>query len=815
VSPALPAGYDPQAAAVLAQLAALATQDPATLFLPDGWVMLKSFRGTAPTSPRAQGFYAKGPLNGTTTVVIAMGLGWPKYLDWYFGQAWTRSFPPDWLVADPNLPVTAKLDDVTTAIYGDVRVGMWANLGQAAGLPLVVTGMGMGGPLAQLAALDLLPGHKGPGGAQAPGQPTPCYAFSTAPLATPDFAAYYAGKVTCYTAWAGSPSLPVDFWPTEPGAAAGYAPLGQAVNLSDALIPPAGDDPWVERDGDFYVAALGGTPEPPPVRPAQIPSPPQGFDRTLAWTLARLCAVVYGRRQHPATGGGTLPAGYSVAGDLTSNGVVWGTLFTSDSAVVAAFRGPASWAEFNGVQAASLATEAAFLERGQTVTVGGGVLGLYTGPTAAGSSTTLQATLSAQLQSLRTGQRQVYLTGHDVGGALANLAAADLALNVKAVPVAAVYTFGASPGGNYSFTQIAPTAHSYQVARPGDFAPKLVLDGSYFPLDQAVRLIGTPAGDTVTQHSLTSYVALLNPFGGSVAGLSAAEETHFADAMVALALTPDDVLDTLPPLDGGTAARKAYAPHASEAAQLASVDAGAPRAEDTAAAMGRTGVPPSAYAVRSVDVSADTPLVLRAPEGGSLRVAFGQMTASPGAAVHVEGRVDLHLARLAATGDMTLSFVGVAGPPGAPGGNGPSAAPGMAGGTGGTGARGQDGLPGMRGNISLGTVSGQVRVLLAGGRGGDGGPGGAGGAGINAPGGPGGAGGDGGDGADGADVTVFVDCLLPGATIEPDLSRAAGGAGGRGGPGGPGSPTGPDGPPGRRGKEGAPGILTLRTTQQS
>jgi Lipase (class 3) len=733
---AYPPGFNAGTAAVVARLAQLATLDTLdrdTLFLPRGWQLLQTIQGGGSDRvPTAQGFYAHGTLDGKSTVVLAIGLTWTRYLNANPAPARMGSAPPAWLPS--GAPPAARLDDVTNGIYEDLRADLWDKLGRVGGGPLVVTGVGLGAPLAQLAALDLLPGRRGPNDALAPATDTTCYAFSAAPMTSPDFAGWYGKQVNCWNVWAAGPGKIVDFWPTEPPSGPDYARLGVPVDLGVQFA--LNDDPWVERDGDFYVEALGGAPERPPAGTGSFSAVPPGFDQTLAFALAQLCAVPHGRRQHGDANQVSPPPGFVPAGNLACNDVVWGTLFTSDTAVVAAFRGPVTWAEFNAVQVGPQAP-VDFPVTDPAVRVAAGLWTLYT----AGGGASIRTALAQQLPVLSKGRGKVYLAGHDAGGALANLAAADLA-NSKAVAVNAVYTFGAPPAGNYRFTRIVPAGTSYQVARPGDFAPRLFQGGwyvqpaagpsptalkdGYEPDLTRVRLDGTPKDDTLAQHALTGYEALLNPFEPSVGALRAGAGTFFANYALDAGVAPGNVLDKLPPLDAPARGAPAGAGQPSGAR----ADAAAAAAGAAAAGAGQRGAAPAgakALAVSAVHVQAGQPLVLRAPDGGTLRLVVGQLSVDDGGEVRVEGSAQLHVAQLDAAGKATLSFAGAPGAPPAP-----AAA----------GAAREDGTVGPDRTLQVGFLSGRVRVLRAEGQGGG--------------------------------VAVHVGSLLPGASIEPEPAAETG-----------------------------------------
>lgn len=116
---------------------------------------------------------------------------------------------------------------------------------------------------------------------------------------------------------------------------------------------------------------------------------------------------------------------------------------------------------------------------------------------------------------LATAAPTVRIAGHSLGGALATLFAAELAVQAPfARPAAAVYTFGSPRTGDKAFAAAydASVPTSYRVVNPHDLVPSLPVElAGYAHVDQLVSLpvpAGTPHGLLVS-HSIDTYAELL------------------------------------------------------------------------------------------------------------------------------------------------------------------------------------------------------------------------------------------------------------------------------------------------------------------
>lgn len=527
--------YSQSYAGVLVQLAEIASRPGLTnnTLLPPGWSLLKLIVSdkSKPPTPNAQGFFASGSLDdsGQSVCVLALGVTWASFLDNFYSTFGTMLWdnPPNGLVpsdAGMAMLATGSGGGGFNPMYTQIRKSIWGNLSAVGSMPLYVVGKCVAGPLAQMAALDLRAGHAGPSGETALTATPTCYVFSTPPYASAPFVNYFNKQVPqSYNVLAGVDKPPVDLFPSKPvpptNLNIGDFMSGGTLEAIDTARPNP-DDNWVERSGDFYLAGLGGTPMPPPPVTGRIVNPPDKFSRDLANTLAQLSAYALAHRQRPLATIDLKIAPYQFQGDISVNDIKYCSLFTSQGSpgsVVAAFTDVVTWEELANVQAYSFAQSATFLSSSYTG-IHLGLLKIYTSqifttPTSTNAKTFREA-LIGQLQTLTTGGKTLYLTGHGFGGALAGLAALDLRVNYSSIVLSKLYTFGMSPWTTYEAAQKFNTAlgaDAYLVARPADFAPKLKLTSQYFPINQPVRLDGVPPNDEPSGHSLTGYMNLLNP----------------------------------------------------------------------------------------------------------------------------------------------------------------------------------------------------------------------------------------------------------------------------------------------------------------
>jgi hypothetical protein len=373
--------------------------------------------------------------------------------------------------------------------------------------------MGLGGPVAQLASLDLQPGNTGPNKQLPPSVQPPCYVFSTANAGNQQFAGYYNSIVPqSFVINAETSLLTIDQFPVSPDNA-DFSPIGTSQLLQTYI--PVMDEPWLERSDIFYAKSLGGAVLKAPPSPGSVSQPPLGFRQDLAYTLAMLTAAAYGAAQHPQSLAATTP--FSLVNIINSNSVPFAYVFQSADSVVVAFRGCITWQEFNRLTANSNFSPASF-DTNPLAHVHSGAYSIYsatvsTAPAAPLFSVALKSAVQALLQG---NSKNLYLTGHSLGGALANIAAADYSMGSSQLPLTAVYTFGATMVADFDFAQDFNTAvgnDSYQIVRINDNIATAILQLGFAPVNNQVVLTGALAIDESTSHSLFGYAGLLNPSG--------------------------------------------------------------------------------------------------------------------------------------------------------------------------------------------------------------------------------------------------------------------------------------------------------------
>lgn len=486
---------------------------------PNGWSTLAYIRGAAspPNAPEVQGFLANGysdPQDPTSEqiAVLALGMNWTSFFQYYqYGS------PPDPLsssitgVTDGSLTI----DDLYNTAYLAARDSIWDSIQQFLGdLPLYICGMNLGGPLAQIAALDLRPGvsPRGPKGQFPPKVQPPCFAFSTPNVSNGALVTFYNqqvkdtdGNIAANTYWAGKLGLSVDFFPTAPTNGI----LGNPVNISTVKLP-AVDVPWLERGNTFYIEQLGGVPQTGPNIPGNMLNLPADFRQTLAYTFALLAAEAYHQAQHSGAVGPGAP-GYNLKELVSYNKQPFAFIFESVSTVVAVIRGAITWQEEQQITANSSGVNGNIVPNSS---LHAGVSTLY-GDT---GNSTFRADLNAAIKKvLGSSQKQLFLVGHSLGGAIANLAAVDYATTANSgLQVAGVYTFGSICFGDVIFQMAfndAIGSKAYQIVRIYDTVATAMLEpaGNYTMLNSPVVLSGMLPKEENTYHSLNGYLQLLNP----------------------------------------------------------------------------------------------------------------------------------------------------------------------------------------------------------------------------------------------------------------------------------------------------------------
>jgi len=495
--------------------------------LPATWKSLTTKTIMASPVGGVQVLLAYGNIGDDVIACLSIGMPWSNFIGQY-----TSGFSPDHKDQLPE-SVAGKTSDselvssMYTSAYFWLRSPLWDMLKfldnpAVKNKPLYITGMGLGGPLAQIVALDFRPGNKGPAQQRVPWviQP-PSYVFTTGNFASDDFQTYFNKTVkNSYNFRAGSQALKVDQFPVLPATdkgkqAATFAPLGE-VSYVSASVPSPYYTPWEVRDSNFYLKALGGTPQPFPASKTVIPNPPSGFSQTLAFSLGEFVATTYKQALEPNN---PAPVELVKSLDFCSSKIVVAFFSTSNSLTVA-FRGSINYQEFLMMDANSTT---AMTPYGEMITSGVNEI-LYSPNESAGDSTLIEQ-LKKNINSLK-GDKKLYLAGHGFGGSLANALAADLSPSINTlssgtespeptIDVDAIYTFGATYFASLNLMEKFSSSYknvSYQIVRPGDeVATALKAQPYWKPVTNSVPLIGALETLENTDHSLSSYLALLDP----------------------------------------------------------------------------------------------------------------------------------------------------------------------------------------------------------------------------------------------------------------------------------------------------------------
>lgn len=499
--------------------------------LPDTWKSLTTQTVNASPFSKIQLLLSYGNVGDDVIACLSIGLPWSNVIGHY-----TSGFSPDDKSAlDESVvgcaPDSAVVQSMYVSAYFFLRSQVWDILSfldnpGVKGKPLYITGIGLGGPLAQIVALDFRPGNKGPSNKLLPWsvQP-PSYVFSTGNFASIDFQQYFNQTVTdAYNVRAGSQALKVDHFPLEPDNTEGtqkstFAPLG-TLNEAPIATPIPFYTPWEVRDSNFYLKALGGTPPPFPASSTQIPNPPSGFSQTVAFSIGQFVADIYKQSFNP---GNPAPGKLVKSLNFGTSPALVGFFSTSNSLVVV-FRGSINYQEFLMMDANSVTATTPYRE-----SISSGVQQLLY--SAVDGDPTLAQQVREQINELlnelqddkKTDQDDIklYLSGHGTGGALANAMAADISFNTSddaGSPVNkpdAIYTYGATYFAGNNLAQQFSNCYgnaSYQIRRlDDDVATALKAQPYWNPVSNSVVLLGALSTKENTYHSLSSYLELLNP----------------------------------------------------------------------------------------------------------------------------------------------------------------------------------------------------------------------------------------------------------------------------------------------------------------
>jgi hypothetical protein len=515
--------YSADDAGVLVQIADAANGNLATTpFLPGGWDALATTSLLGLGSPQAILAGGALPSTGEPAVVLACGAPARSFLAFFTLANHTLSQPifggllP--LPPPPPPTLTPQLDIGFQQLYYRLSNWIQTSLSQfASNYPTLLTcGIGGTGAMAQLAAIDFRVG-----GSRAPGflKSVGCYAFSAPPFVNPTTANVSVQQQLpdVYNNLFTLTAANVDFFPSSPTPAMGYAPLGQQIAVQARL--PNYDSPWYERSTTYYTQTLTSSAsvmrDDPAAKAAPAAAPPPAYDPDLAFVLAQFCAAASEAFQHPALSP-RVPGNWQLLNTISNSaGQVMAVVYRKLNQVLVAFRGTSSFEETVQTFGNAFSQYVNFLAAGVIPTAGQVLKGGYDSYVAMRQQFRQVLAQIGDLASV-----SLLLTGHDTGAWIAVMAATDLMQGVGGTPSLPtlanppqVYTFGAPPFGTIPFTSFFATnvtAAAYQVVRPADVIPKIQYPG-FQPIGSQAPLPGVTDYDDLTYHPVISYIQLLNP----------------------------------------------------------------------------------------------------------------------------------------------------------------------------------------------------------------------------------------------------------------------------------------------------------------
>ncbi len=496
--------------------------------LPGGWVTLTIFssRDLGIVAP-VQGFLSVGPINkdGDLAVALSLGITWNAfYENNILGfPTYEQSFIPlSERIMGKNAPLSAMVLPVFADAYTNVQNAIWDSLvyldrNDYNDLPFYITGMGPGAPIAQICLLDFKEGNLGPNSQHPPEKLAEGYTFSAPAFTNLDFQSYYNSLIkneampAQYAVWAATPSIKADFFPINEG----FYPLG-TIQYIEGLILPKYNVPWWNRSDVYYLEQLGGETRKNIPIPVSFSNIPEDFSRDMAHSLSLMTAVTYQLAQHPDARSEIVITPYKFY-KIIGEGTCFAAIFEGPGSVIVSFRGTVSFREYYTYNCKSIFAPVSFIEDARAQ-VHAGTAAIYDLPiTTGGKKTTLSAALIEELKTIAPGKK-LYLTGHDIGGAVASLAAMDYAMSKYGFDVTALYTFGSTLFSNFIFTNYfndVVGAHSYQLQRLNDTSSNSIISLGYFSLDNPITMKGQLQTEESTFHSLAGYSKLLNPSGSS------------------------------------------------------------------------------------------------------------------------------------------------------------------------------------------------------------------------------------------------------------------------------------------------------------
>lgn len=498
-----PVAYDQALAARLVPLTSLANQTMKNLMLPDDWALLYQY--TASTSfGGSQYFFAAYPANNPTVCVLVLGAEWSKFISFYvpFVNHVLQAVNP--AIVGGNEQIQA--DTGFNNMYKALRKQIWLDIAKiqqsvqqfASQLPMITVGIGPGAALAQLAAIDLRPGKSHDASTVTQIQ---SYVYSCPPFGDAAFAQFLSNKVAASF----RVQALADAFPNQPAVGSGYINAGQLQALPYKI--PTYDTPWVLRDAPYYQQQLAASEI--SVDSAGSYDTPAGFSPLVAFSMAQLSSVPYQMALQP---GSSLLFNNSYGNPKTNvniQGSIWASIFEGPDNLAIALRGTLTWQELFTLISDAFPGSPDWISSDFGQYANQLVLLYQAGRDA----------LRAALNDAKLGDKPIILTGHDCGGALANLMAVDLLqhpLNGQR-RVQSIYTFGATPAADAAFAtsfDLTPLNNiNFQVVRPRDVMPNLRLLGFLQTLGTKVELSGGDfdSYNGSTWHGIYNYINLLNP----------------------------------------------------------------------------------------------------------------------------------------------------------------------------------------------------------------------------------------------------------------------------------------------------------------
>ena len=538
----------------VAALACRGQHDAFGAELPAPWRLSEAF--SSPGGPGGQGLVGVASKEvgraSHKQMVLALGIGWPELL---------RSYALGWRLQQAPLPEVLlrgehgepasddegqvspvpplAFDRHALQLYMALREPMRGALlrarasieGLETTVDLLVTGHGLGGALAQLAAYDLRVGK--------PGQAlrfasVACYAFSAPALANGSFAAEVDQETD--ERWrlhaAASSTSAVDLFAGQPDSTSDRVPPGRSRRIY-AKIPPT-DDPWWTRSATFYARQLADDSDSrtpvdrgrravlellDPHRTAAKTSlnreAPGFVSSELAWTLARLSAVASALVSHPDLGPRGMPPGYSLVAAYPEQRP-WLALFRGawPRQLVIAFRPALNFVETVTHLAQPGPAPASWLEPRIPggASLHAGALAVYDGQ--------LRGWLRSNLERIarESSATKILLCGHSLGALLASVAAVDLSVNGGASQLPwNLFAFGCPAVAGYDLARHPSygelSGRSFVFNRDRDQLADFSFDGRLTTMGTVISLTGRTPFDDETAHALTGYLALLDPRG--------------------------------------------------------------------------------------------------------------------------------------------------------------------------------------------------------------------------------------------------------------------------------------------------------------